>query len=192
MDTLQDTLRRKIDEGIKKRRQSEEEYLTAHGVDRKTIDAYMESRYGIDDETEDEIRNILEMEEDDDEYYTGSDYRKIAIKNTPRSANGKYRCRKCKKYFDLCDMDADHIVPKSRGGSNSSYNLQLICKHCNRSKQDDMSDTYEDLAYRQRELAQQHAEDLIFSNYVEKELRKRDEPTESEKIVSKIYGRFKK
>ena len=43
------------------------------------------------------------------------------------------------------DMDIDHIIPQKFGGSSSEWNLQCICKHCNRSKQASMSDTPRDL-----------------------------------------------
>jgi len=31
-------------------------------------------------------------------------------------------------------LEYDHIVPLSRGGSNTARNLQLLCQRCNRSK----------------------------------------------------------
>ena len=33
------------------------------------------------------------------------------------------------------DIDIDHIIPQKYGGSDELYNLQCMCKHCNRSKQ---------------------------------------------------------
>ncbi len=32
------------------------------------------------------------------------------------------------------DLEIDHIVPLSRGGTNEFENLQVLCGHCNRSK----------------------------------------------------------
>lgn len=49
--------------------------------------------------------------------------------------NGWYKCKKCGRSFRKGDMDIDHIIPQKFGGSDSEYNLQCICKHCNRSKQ---------------------------------------------------------
>ena len=43
-------------------------------------------------------------------------------------------------------MDVDHIIPQKYGGSDALFNLQGLCKHCNRSKQADLSDTVPDLA----------------------------------------------
>ena len=31
-------------------------------------------------------------------------------------------------------MEVDHILPKSRGGTDHPDNLQLLCSGCNRSK----------------------------------------------------------
>ena len=56
-----------------------------------------------------------------------------------------YRCAHCGRWCgrpgrehanipDYAKMEVDHIVPWSRGGSDKLYNLQPLCKPCNRSK----------------------------------------------------------
>lgn len=40
------------------------------------------------------------------------------------------------KTFDLEDMDADHIVPWSKGGKTNASNCAMLCVACNRSKGD--------------------------------------------------------
>lgn len=102
-------------------------------------------------------KQVLDMYRDDEE--ENQNYRTKGLANT-NSSYGWYKCVKCGRSFRKGDMDIDHIIPKSMGGSNSRENLQCICKHCNRSKQADMSETEMDLRRRKSELRQQDKEDL--------------------------------
>ena len=53
--------------------------------------------------------------------------------NKPTWGN-KYMCVKCGGYFKKCDIDIDHKIPKKKGGTDDLWNIQPMCKHCNRSK----------------------------------------------------------
>ena len=46
------------------------------------------------------------------------------------------RCGGCKVEFLFRIMEVDHMVPRSRGGSDHPENLQLLCPNCNRVKGD--------------------------------------------------------
>ncbi len=109
----------------------------------------------------DSEREILDLVNDEDDEILSSDYRRTGMRYAD-SNNGWYTCVKCGKSFRAGDMDIDHIVPKSKGGTNSRYNLQCICKHCNRSKGNDTSETKNDLKRRKKELEKQEQEDLEF------------------------------
>lgn len=43
-------------------------------------------------------------------------------------------CIKCKKHFDITEMEADHIKPWHEGGQTLEGNCQLLCKDDNRRK----------------------------------------------------------
>jgi len=45
-------------------------------------------------------------------------------------------CQYCLEKIPLKSATKDHIYPKSKGGSNHSYNLVLSCKRCNSIKSD--------------------------------------------------------
>ena len=43
-------------------------------------------------------------------------------------------CAGCEIHFPFPVMEVDHILPRSRGGTDHADNLQLLCSGCNRSK----------------------------------------------------------
>jgi len=45
-----------------------------------------------------------------------------------------YKCVFCGRRAKQVQLEVDHIVPFSKGGSNDSRNLQTLCIDCNRGK----------------------------------------------------------
>lgn len=45
-------------------------------------------------------------------------------------------CIKCEEHFSIEEMEADHILPWSKGGKTDKDNCQMLCKQCNRRKSD--------------------------------------------------------
>ena len=43
-------------------------------------------------------------------------------------------CLKCKKHFEIGEMEADHITPWSKGGKTVAENCQMLCQEDNRRK----------------------------------------------------------
>lgn len=45
-------------------------------------------------------------------------------------------CPVCGEHFDIREMEADHITPRSQGGKTTVENCQMLCRDCNRRKSD--------------------------------------------------------
>ncbi|MDR7231352.1 hypothetical protein J2X45_002447 [Caulobacter sp. BE264] len=47
-----------------------------------------------------------------------------------------YRCQHCQKKLQDTEVEFDHIIPVSKGGSSEEHNIRLTCFDCNRDKSD--------------------------------------------------------
>lgn len=82
------------------------------------------------------------------------------------SNHGWYTCVRCGKKLRKGDADIDHIIPQSYGGSDDEVNLQCLCVHCNRSKRDDTSDSFSDLARSTGRIAKREVEKNPITNFL--------------------------
>ena len=58
------------------------------------------------------------------------------VKKNTLLGKSNYRCAHCGKSLRLGDRDLtiEHIIPRSRGGTNAPWNLCVLCKRCNEEK----------------------------------------------------------
>jgi 5-methylcytosine-specific restriction endonuclease McrA len=49
-------------------------------------------------------------------------------------ARDKNTCQYCGKKFPRADLNLDHVIPRSQGGSSTWENVVCSCHHCNRKK----------------------------------------------------------
>lgn len=60
----------------------------------------------------------------------------------------------CRVRYDGEERTLDHVIPKSKGGTNRMWNLVLSCKPCNKSKGDsDPAPELLALVFKRRDLA---------------------------------------
>lgn len=94
---------------------------------------------------ENEVARLMEDEDVSNKrgiysYLLNGEERLLSIrafsKNQKREAFERQKgvCVKCKKKFEIDEMEADHITPWSKGGKTDSANCQLLCLEDNRRK----------------------------------------------------------
>ena len=93
-------------------------------------------------------KRVSALMEDDDvthkagvyEYLLDGNERALSIRAfSRRDARAAYErqngiCPMCGKHFEIEQMQADHIVPWSKGGKTIAENCQMLCTDCNRRK----------------------------------------------------------
>jgi len=57
--------------------------------------------------------------------------RKMMIRIVRRD---NYTCQECGKHLKDDEIEFDHIIPISKGGSSEEHNIRLVCYDCNRRK----------------------------------------------------------
>lgn len=74
------------------------------------------------------------------EYILTRDEKYLSIRaftdNTKREVYEKQKgiCTKCEEHFEINEMEADHITPRSQWWKTNTDNCQMLCKNCNRRK----------------------------------------------------------
>jgi len=65
---------------------------------------------------------------------SSKNYRRTALNSAKKDQYGNVQDAYTGRYHKAKNMNADHIYPQSRGGSNAEYNLEMTHKSVNRSK----------------------------------------------------------
>ncbi len=60
-------------------------------------------------------------------------------------------CKGCGQEFRFKILEVDHVIPRSKGGSDHISNLQLLCPNCNRRKGDRSMDEFVDLIMQEKQ-----------------------------------------
>jgi ATP adenylyltransferase len=120
--------------------------LRSHGIVEKEGDGYY--LVGYDDLDDEQVEHLIELcEAKLDEYKTKRgkriwQHRKASagyISGTLRYEvlkRARFRCELCGVSADVRALEVDHIVPRSRGGTDDPDNLQALCYRCNAMKRD--------------------------------------------------------
>ncbi len=66
------------------------------------------------------------------------DYERLRIPENVRNEVWRRDQGKCVQCNSVRNLEFDHLIPLSKGGSNTARNLQLLCETCNRKKSDNI------------------------------------------------------
>ena len=114
------------------------------GITEKVGDRYTIGNFqALSDKEKQELVSLCNGRIDsylDERKQTLYDHRRIGQDYVPGSlryrvlSRAKGRCELCGISKDEKFLDVDHIIPRSKGGSNDISNLQALCTTCNRQK----------------------------------------------------------
>lgn len=68
-----------------------------------------------------------------------SDDKRVPISDDVKDAVWRRDGGKCIKCGSQERLEFDHVIPVSKGGSNTARNIQILCEKCNREKSDNIS-----------------------------------------------------
>ena len=125
----------------------------------------------IDDEFTEDIERMVKY--NDKQYQTQqAQFRKVVLEKYEEE-DGWFTCAHCGKRFKKSEVQADHVIPRTNGGSFSIDNGQILCIKCNQIKNDSEERTDEDLEriYEEKKIGRE--KDVEFLKYVEETLNRR-------------------
>ena len=138
---------------------------------RKIKDIKEVMEVAIDDEFTEDIERMVKY--NDKQYQTQqAQFRKVVLEKYEEE-DGWFTCAHCGKRFKKSEVQADHVIPRTNGGSFSIDNGQVLCIKCNQIKNDSEERTDEDLEriYEEKRIGRE--KDVEFLKYVEETLSRR-------------------
>ena len=113
---------------------------------------FANSRYSDSVDFAEQLESFYEksVNGDDIDFRLAVKFTELELVRTPRRARNKSLrkslliwkqgpvCNRCDNIFALAHLTEDHIFPRAKGGQTKLKNLQLLCKPCNASKDNEM------------------------------------------------------
>jgi hypothetical protein len=97
---------------------------------------FIKSRQLPNEITKDVLNEAIQIYLKGVEQQAVDDYDRKPISSKVRDEVWRRDEGKCAKCGSRKNLEFDHIVPVSKGGSNTARNIELLCQDCNRAKSD--------------------------------------------------------
>jgi len=137
---------------------------------RKLKDIKEVMEVAIDDEFTEDIERMVKY--NDKRYQTQQAQFRKAVLEKYEEEGSWFTCAHCGKRFKKSGVQADHVIPRTNGGSFSIDNGQVLCIKCNQIKNDSEDRTDEDLERIYKNKKIEREQDVEFLKYVKEELNK--------------------